>query len=169
MSDLDGYFRSIGHPIPGSTNPAEFLLDVVSSDFGNAKGVAQERVQAIQQRWTDSEEETNIARRVADRTRVIEKNGDKVDMEDIARPGSIRITAALLHRSFIKSYRDVVAYGIRIVMYLGMFPARLSETKWEILIKLTSGLAIMMGTVWLRLHPSQESIQPFVNAIVRIQ
>lgn len=145
LSDLDGYFRSIGHPIPGSTNPAEFLLDVVSSDFGNAKGVAQERVQAIQQRWTDSEEEANVMRRVADRTRLIEKNGDKVDMEDIARPGSIRITAALLHRSFIKSYRDVVAYGIRIVMYLG--------------------LAIMMGTVWLRLHPSQESIQPFVNAI----
>lgn len=25
----------------------------------------------------------------------------------------------------------------------------------------------MMGTVWLRLHPSQEYIQPFVNAIVR--
>jgi len=25
----------------------------------------------------------------------------------------------------------------------------------------------MMGTVWLRLHPSQEYIQPFINAIVR--
>jgi hypothetical protein len=24
----------------------------------------------------------------------------------------------------------------------------------------------MMGTVWLRLHPSQEYIQPFINAIV---
>jgi hypothetical protein len=24
----------------------------------------------------------------------------------------------------------------------------------------------MMGTVWLRLHPSQDSIQPFINAIV---
>lgn len=135
MSDVDGYFQSIGHPIPGSTNPAEFLLDVVSSDFGNAKGVAQDRVQDIQQKWADSEEETNIMRRVADRTRLIEKNGDKVDVEDIARPGSIRITAALLHRSFIKSYRDVVAYGIRIVMYLGMFPAQPSELKWEILTR----------------------------------
>lgn len=28
------------------------------------------------------------------------------------------------------------------------------------------GLAIMMGTVWLRLSPNQEHIQPFVNAIV---
>lgn len=24
----------------------------------------------------------------------------------------------------------------------------------------------MMGTVWLRLHPSQDYIQPFINAIV---
>lgn len=40
-------------------------------------------------------------------------------MEDMARPGPVKITTALLHRSFIKSYRDVVAYGIRIVMYLG--------------------------------------------------
>jgi hypothetical protein len=25
-----------------------------------------------------------------------------------------------------------------------------------------------MGTVWLRLHPSQEYIQPFINAIVSL-
>ena len=53
----------------------------------------------------------------------------------------------LVHRSFVKSYRDVVAYGIRIAMY--------------------TGLAIMMGTVWLRLHTEQADIQPFINAIVR--
>lgn len=31
---------------------------------------------------------------------------------------------------------------------------------------MSSGLAIMMGTVWLRLAPIQSSIQPFTNAIV---
>lgn len=76
----------------------------------------------------------------------MEKEKDTVSAEDLRRPGPFTITKALLHRSWIKSYRDVVAYGIRIVMYLG--------------------LAIMMGTVWLRLHPSQDYIQPFVNAIV---
>ena len=29
-----------------------------------------------------------------------------------------------------------------------------------------SGLAVMMGTVWLRLETKQEDIQPFINAIV---
>ena len=51
----------------------------------------------------------------------------------------------LLHRSWIKSRRDAIAYGVRFVMYLG--------------------LAIMMGTVWLRLPPIQSSMQPFANCI----
>jgi len=29
-----------------------------------------------------------------------------------------------------------------------------------------TGLAIMMGTVWLRLGADQEHIQPFINTIV---
>lgn len=53
--------------------------------------------------------------------------------------------AVLLHRSFIKSYRDIMAYGIRIAMYFG--------------------LAILMGTVFLRFGTQQEYIQPFTNAI----
>lgn len=49
-----------------------------------------------------------------------EKSTHEKLTEHLARPSSFRITFTLLQRSFIKSYRDVVAYGIRIVMYLGM-------------------------------------------------
>jgi hypothetical protein len=56
---------------------------------------------------------------VSERAQAAEKDVNKVMMEDMARPGPVKITTALLHRSFIKSYRDIVAYGIRIVMYLG--------------------------------------------------
>lgn len=55
-------------------------------------------------------------------------------------------TLTLLHRSFIKSYRDVLVYGVRAAMYLG--------------------LAILMGTVWVRMSSSQDYIQPFINSIV---
>src|SRR5579871_2552468 len=44
-----------------------------------------------------------------------------------------------------KSYRDPLAYGVRIAMYLG--------------------LAILMGTAWLRLSNSQENIQNVLNAL----
>ncbi|OJJ52442.1 hypothetical protein ASPSYDRAFT_51864 [Aspergillus sydowii CBS 593.65] len=144
ISNVGGYFDQIGHPIPSNTNPAEFLLDIVSSDFGGAKEPAQERVQKILQAWAESNEAISVDRQVSERIQSVEKK-DAVSAEDLKRPGPFTITTALLHRSFIKSYRDVVAYGIRIVMYLG--------------------LAIMMGTVWLRLHTSQDYIQPFINAI----
>ena len=58
---------------------------------------------------------------------------------------SLTVLLALLHRNYIKSYRDIIAYGIRIAMYLG--------------------LAIMMGTVWVRLAPHQRNIEYFSNSI----
>lgn len=60
-------------------------------------------------------------------------------------PSMLRQIGILTSRNFIKSRRDLLVYYARIIMYLG--------------------LAIMMGTVWLRLSSSQNSIQPFINAI----
>ena len=100
-------------------NPAEFLLDIVSSDFDDGSGGAPERVQRIQKAWAESNEARAVMRLVSER---MEKSGKgRTDMSpgEVARPGPLRITAVLLHRAFIKSYRDVVAYGIRIIMYLG--------------------------------------------------
>ncbi|KAJ5083916.1 hypothetical protein NUU61_008495 [Penicillium alfredii] len=145
VTEIEAYFRRIGHPIPSQTNPAEYLLDIVSSDFTNSKEEAQTRVEGIQLAWAKAAEANAVTRKGAGRARMVESESEKTLMQDLAGPGAIRITAALLHRSFIKSYRDVVAYGIRIVMYMG--------------------LAILMGTVWLRLYPSQEYIQPLINAI----
>ncbi|KAJ5809614.1 uncharacterized protein N7503_001832 [Penicillium pulvis] len=142
--NIGDYFRDIGHPIPGNTNPAEFLLDIVSSDFSALTDDADVRVQQIQSAWKESSEIQAVTQKISERSHMEEK-GLAVGGDDLARAGVFKIIMTLLHRSFIKSYRDVVAYGIRIVMYLG--------------------LAIMMGTVWLRLHPSQDYIQPFINAI----
>ncbi|CAI7570960.1 unnamed protein product [Penicillium glandicola] len=146
ISAVESYFSGIGYPIPAYTNPAEFILDIVNSDFDGSKDLEdEERVEAIQTAWATSNEAKSITRQISERVGSAEKLASKDSMEETARPGTVSITMALLHRSFVKSYRDVIAYGIRIAMYLG--------------------LAIMMGTVWLRLHPSQEYIQPFINAI----
>ncbi|KAJ6008205.1 hypothetical protein N7540_012181 [Penicillium herquei] len=144
VSNVDGHFGDIGHPIPTNTNPAEYLLDIVSSDFSTSKEDAGDRVEKIQNSWTESMEAANLGRQLSERLHA-ESQTEQVTADELARPGAAKIITALLHRSWIKSYRDVVAYGIRIVMYMG--------------------LSIMMGTVWLRLHPSQEYIQPFINAI----
>ncbi|KAJ6138892.1 hypothetical protein N7471_005378 [Penicillium samsonianum] len=145
ISGVESYFNGIGYPIPTQTNPAEFLLDTVNSDFASSKDLDENRVEVIQTAWANSNEAKSLTRQVSERVRSAEKLANKACMEENTRPGTVSITIALLHRSFVKSYRDVIAYGIRIAMYLG--------------------LAIMMGTVWLRLHPSQDYIQPFINAI----
>jgi hypothetical protein len=142
--------------LPPQTNPAEFLLDLASTDFNNDHDA---QVQKMQWEWSQSPERTAVITQVESRSSLMAETKIKdaklltpADESSISssssRPRTFQIILSLLHRSFIKSYRDVVAYGIRIVMYLG--------------------LAIMMGTVWLRLGTSQEYIQPFINAIVRI-
>jgi hypothetical protein len=60
----------------------------------------------------------------------------------------IMVLNPLMRRAIVKSYRDVFTYGVRYAMYLG--------------------LAIMMGTVWLRLKTTEAYIQSFINAIVSL-
>ena len=126
--------------MPLYVNPAEYLLDLTSSDFSQDEADAQRRLEKLHSDWRESSEAHDISAAVARPS----SNKD-VLIEDKSRAPFLNVTLALLHRSFIKSYRDVVAYGIRFAMYIG--------------------LAIMMGTVWLRLPPTQSSIGPYTNAI----
>ncbi|KAL2830129.1 P-loop containing nucleoside triphosphate hydrolase protein [Aspergillus pseudoustus] len=142
VREVPPYFNSVGYPVPPQTNPAEFILDMVSSDFVGDKPSAQDDVAKIQSAWAQSPESSGVAQQSVE---LAEKGSKNVTVDETSHPGLFSITFSLLHRLFIKSYRDVVAYGIRIVMYMG--------------------LAIMMGTVWLRLQTDQEYIQPFINAI----
>ncbi|KAL2813312.1 P-loop containing nucleoside triphosphate hydrolase protein [Aspergillus granulosus] len=142
VQEVPSYFGSIGYPVPLQTNPAEFILDMVSSDFVGEKPSAQDDVAKIQSAWAQSPESSRVTQESAE---LAEKGNKSVKVDETGHPGLFSITFSLLHRLFIKSYRDVVAYGIRIVMYMG--------------------LAIMMGTVWLRLKTDQEHIQPFINGL----
>ncbi|KAM0330881.1 hypothetical protein ACHAQA_003837 [Verticillium albo-atrum] len=135
------YFRDIGYPIPSMTNPAEFFLDLINIDL-DKNGEVLQRTQHISDTWTECLEKRALAEEIAKSSTT-----SKLDVSSIklSKPRPYMIPLTLLQRAWIKSYRDVVAYGIRIAMYLG--------------------LAIMMGTVWLRLGDSQENIQPYINAI----
>lgn len=126
--------------MPLYVNPAEFLLDLTSADFASDESESQQRLAKLHSDW----QESSFSRAMTGApTEVSEKSSQ---FEGARTRGTfLNVTLALLHRSFIKSYRDVVAYGIRFAMYMG--------------------LAIMMGTVWLRLPPTQSSIGPLTNAI----
>ncbi|KAL8994682.1 MAG: hypothetical protein Q9169_005412 [Polycauliona sp. 2 TL-2023] len=143
ISSVRAHMDARGSSIPLYMNPAEFLLDLTSSDFADDSSEATTNIVKLHSDWRDSEAAKTLTSSIP--LSPTEKPDSNHRREGKAHAGFFAIVLALLHRSFIKSYRDVVAYGIRFAMYIG--------------------LAIMMGTVWLRLPATQSSIGPFTNAI----
>ncbi|KAL8370363.1 hypothetical protein RB595_000645 [Gaeumannomyces hyphopodioides] len=152
IADVQPYYEGLGLRIPNHTNPAEWLLELVNVDFAPDKTEAQARLDEWQRAWAASDRRRRLGAQVA----LVETQGAAAaasaeghGLEDASsadgKPGLPSLVLTLLHRSFVKSYRDVVAYGIRLAMY--------------------TGLAVMMGTVWLRLTTDQTSIIPLTNAI----
>lgn len=142
------YFNSLDYHMPLETNPAEYLLELINTDFIRDRDDSKSRIAHIHQAWAQSTESRTIGAAIeasVSSGNDLEKGGANVSAIEGRKQNALVVLLALLHRSWIKSYRDVVAYGIRIAMYLG--------------------LAILMGTVFLRLSRSQTDIQPFINAI----
>lgn len=103
--------------MPLYTNPAEFLLDLTSSDFALDGSGAQSRVEKLHSDWEVSSESDSLKTFIQTVTR--DDDGIRSLSTSKSRASFSQVVIALLHRSFIKSYRDVVAYGIRFAMYLG--------------------------------------------------
>lgn len=142
VDKLNSHFQNLGLPIPLHTNSAEFVIELLNTDFAVDTAAAESSVKTIEQGWTTCPESQHVKDRIQ---HAIARKQPLAGVKSPKRNFPI-VLMTLVHRSFIKSYRDIVAYGVRIAMYIG--------------------LAIMMGTVWLRLPTSQSSIQPFSNAIV---
>ncbi|RMJ13823.1 hypothetical protein CDV36_006490 [Fusarium kuroshium] len=142
VADVATYYAEAGAALPQYVNPAEHLLELVNIDFAHDREEAARKLDKLQAAWQSSRQASELSNIIS----AAEAAGGNLSIEAVEkRPSMPSLTLTLLHRSFVKSYRDVVAYGIRIAMYLG--------------------LAIMMGTVWVRLDADQESIQPFINAL----
>lgn len=147
IDQIADYYAQIGHTIPPYTNVAEFLLELVNIDFAYDSTAAQKKMEYLHHTWERSLQREALSAEIAAVEHESSHHRSNVQLEHAhAKPGTASVVLTLIHRSFIKSYRDVVAYGIRIAMYLG--------------------LAVMMGTVWLRLSTDQSSIIPITNGIV---
>ncbi|KAJ4407426.1 hypothetical protein N0V91_004010 [Didymella pomorum] len=143
VPDIKEYFAGLGYNMPLYTNPAEYVIQLVNTDFRRSGTKSADQLSHLHTSWTQSSHSALIKHQIQAKSISPDSATSLHTTHSSASPLLIPLT--LIHRSFIKSYRDVVAYGIRIAMYLG--------------------LAIMMGTVWLRLAPTQANIQSFTNAI----
>lgn len=142
-----GYFSSIGYDMPPETNPAEFYLDLINTDLAKEGDNVYARVQDITQKWAECGPAQRVETEIEKAIAAAKTSAHIPDLTKLKpdKPSLMAIPVVLLQRSWIKAYRDIVAYWIRIFMYLG--------------------LAILMGTVFLRLSHTQEDIQPYINAI----
>ncbi|KAF2150300.1 putative ABC transporter [Myriangium duriaei CBS 260.36] len=144
VTGVQQFFGDCGFPVPAFMNPAEFIIDYVNTDFNLDEGDKTRQLDLIKSNWTMSqlreECDTELSKEFAGNR----ANGCSIDFQE-PHASPIDVQLALISRSYIKSRRDIIAYGIRVAMYMG--------------------LAIMMGTVWLRLAPKQENIGSFINAI----
>ncbi|OPB44740.1 half-sized ABC transporter [Trichoderma guizhouense] len=140
VSEATAYFAKIGYAIPPETNSADFFLDLINTDL-DKNGDIRRRTDHVCQAW-----KTSSACNTLDDAIQKSMEGTSLYSELKIEPSeSWKTPLILIHRSWIKSYRDVMAYGIRVAMYLG--------------------LAILMGTVFLRFKTEQSYIQPLINAI----
>lgn len=126
--------------MPLYTNPAEYAIQLVNTDFTHGK--RDQQLTHLHTSWSSSPNAALLTHQITSGT-LSAQTTPILPPTQSANPLLIPLT--LIHRSLIKSRRDIIAYGLRIGMYLC--------------------LALMMGTIWLRLAPTQSNIQSFTNAI----
>jgi hypothetical protein len=119
VGGVAGHYEALGRRMPVHINPAEFLLEMVSTDFAADRGEAVQRLGEMQRAWVGSRAAGELAERMA----AVEEKGSGSGLSELemveTKPGLPSLVLTLLHRSFVKSYRDVVVYGIRLAMYIG--------------------------------------------------
>lgn len=118
-------------------NISEFVLDMINTDFNNGAC----NINDLHEFYLDQKGNSILEEDEED------KSGQSIFIKrnNVFKASNIYQIVVLCHRSFLKAFRDVLAYYVRMLMYMG--------------------LAIMMGTVWLRLVYNQAEIQLFINAI----
>jgi ABC-type multidrug transport system ATPase subunit len=110
-------FDSLGCPMPPQMNPAEFVLDILNTDFAGDQESAGRQLEQLQYGWAVSAQSRYVTRQITAVYR--EPRGDRLGSERLTGANFFAVVAALVHRSWIKSYRDMFAYGVRIAMYTG--------------------------------------------------
>ncbi|GAA5973014.1 hypothetical protein JCM11641_000365 [Rhodosporidiobolus odoratus] len=115
--ELGGYLSSIGNPVPQFHNPADHAIDLVNTEFQqDPKGgvSSQERFDQMALAWQRFKLPPPVSpTRTQDDMSFLHK-------EKGGAMTSVRRTLTLMHRNTLNYSRNLLAYGIRLGMYIGM-------------------------------------------------
>ncbi|KAI8923264.1 hypothetical protein BC831DRAFT_472068 [Entophlyctis helioformis] len=139
------FFESIGKPVPVHANPSDVYLEWVNVDFAADREASKAEVRDIAHQFTRSEYNADLMASIE--AAVSNSKSSTLFAESFAGYTNdiMYQSATLTSRSFLNARKNLLSYWVRVAMYIG--------------------LAILMGTTWLRLGTHQSSIQSRLGAI----
>lgn len=108
-NNVEGYLKEIGYPLPAQTNPAEFLLDIVNTDFTDDAKVEEILDGYDRLLRPGNEERINTVL-----SQSVREDGKNLKEDKV---GLLQQTKIMFHRHGLLSLRDPLIYSGRIVMF----------------------------------------------------
>ncbi|KAM3451167.1 hypothetical protein MY3296_005539 [Beauveria thailandica] len=141
VEKVAGYYQNLGVDIPIAMNIPEFVLGLINIDFAQDREDVNRRLEELQSSWANSA----AAKQLHEAILRAECVTESLAIEASHRPSLYQRAWILIVRNLIKSYRDPMAYGIRLLFSISF--------------------ALLTGTVWLHLDHNQESIQALLSEL----
>eukprot|EP00300_Choanocystis_sp_HF-7_P017380 c19713_g1_i1.p1 GENE.c19713_g1_i1~~c19713_g1_i1.p1 ORF type:complete len:659 (+),score=154.82 c19713_g1_i1:59-1978(+) len=134
-TDLISYMEGIGKPIPLYSNPADFVMSVVNTDFVGNDDSAKAAVAEIIEKFATSPQYKQLQSDA--QTHASKVEGDAMPVKPEKNNAFVHLWF-LIRRALTVSRRDILVYWIRVAMYVM--------------------LALLMGSVWYDVSNSQDTI-----------
>ncbi|GAA5911516.1 hypothetical protein JCM5296_000914 [Sporobolomyces johnsonii] len=140
VAELDSYLVSIGSPTPEFTNPSDHAIDLVNTEFqtGDKEGRSpEEHLEHMASSWrrygeAKLQHSSSSEPAPCGLTLHEQRHKSRVFVDNL------RKMTTLMHRNFLNYVRNILAYGIRLGMYIGM--------------------GLLLALVWIRLGTSSNKI-----------
>lgn len=136
IASMPQYFEKVGQPIPRFSNPADHAIDLVNGDFElSNETTVKNMIATLGDFYFQESKATN-----ADLAAKYNEDGAAVVASNSREQRSYFFshTVILSHRIFLNYSRNLIAYGVRVGMYIGM--------------------GIMMATIWVRLGNNSSTV-----------
>jgi len=156
-NELAGYLaEQLGHPVPTHANPTDHALDLVNTDFVSDSSQGAKHISELAMRWftyVAANGEEDLAKRAATMRHMKasiltpdEKGNSGLGQRQLSTPRrrvngvqlGVHQTLTLMERNMINYSRNLLAYGVRLGMYLGM--------------------GVMLATIWVNLAQTSSRI-----------
>lgn len=113
VKEAENYFETIGHPVPPSTNPAEFFLDVTNADFTD-----EAAVEKILDSWEEYGSGNGHSSHHSRTSATVNEEHDATEVVDMSPLKFSREFLIMIRRQGTVILRDPILYIGRCAMFL---------------------------------------------------